>query len=131
MGPSLLLSLSQGCSPAWLSVEACVWWGEWRERWAEVSRLAEAWAWDPVWGWGQGSICLGGSVELIDIAGNVITVKMLGMCGGCVNARATLKGFIEKTLKEKLSPEIECHFLALGKWVHYLAIPSLNKPSVR
>lgn len=49
----------------------------------------------------------GGSVELIDIAGNVITVRMLGMCGGCVNAAATLKGFIEKTLKEKLSPEIE------------------------
>lgn len=63
MGPSLLLSLSQGCNPAWLSVEACVWWGEWRERWAEVSRLAEAWAWDPVWGWGQGSICLGGSAR--------------------------------------------------------------------
>jgi len=49
----------------------------------------------------------GGSVELIDIAGNVITVKMLGMCGGCVNAAATLKGFIEKTLKEKLSADIE------------------------
>ena len=49
----------------------------------------------------------GGSVELIDIAGNIITVKMLGMCGGCMNAAATLKGFIEKTLKEKLSPDIE------------------------
>lgn len=49
----------------------------------------------------------GGSVELIDIAGNVITVKMLGMCGGCMNAKATLKGFIEKTLKDKLSPDIE------------------------
>lgn len=24
---------------------------------------ARAWAWDPVWGWGQGSICLGGSAR--------------------------------------------------------------------
>lgn len=63
VGLSLLLSLSHGCTPARLSVEACVWWGEWRERWAEASRPAKAWAWDPVWGWGQGSIRLGGSAR--------------------------------------------------------------------
>ena len=49
----------------------------------------------------------GGSVELTDINGNIVTVKLLGMCGGCVNAGATLKGFVEKTLREKLSPAIE------------------------
>ncbi len=49
----------------------------------------------------------GGSVELTDISGNVITVKLLGMCGGCMNAAATLKGFVEKTLREKLSADIE------------------------
>ena len=49
----------------------------------------------------------GGCVELTDISGNVITVKLLGMCGGCMNAAATLKGFVEKTLREKLSADIE------------------------
>ncbi len=49
----------------------------------------------------------GGSVELVDISGDTIFVKLLGMCGGCRNAAATLKGFIEKTLKEKLSSSIE------------------------
>lgn len=31
--------------------------------WAEASWPAEAWAWDPVWGWGQRSIRLGGSAR--------------------------------------------------------------------
>lgn len=49
----------------------------------------------------------GGSVELIDISGSLVTVKMLGMCGGCMNAKFTIKSFIEKILKEKVDPSIE------------------------
>ncbi|MBQ4493488.1 MAG: Fe-S cluster assembly protein NifU [Elusimicrobiaceae bacterium] len=44
----------------------------------------------------------GGSIELVDIQGNIISVRMLGMCGGCVNAKNTIKSFVEKELKEKL-----------------------------
>jgi NifU-like protein len=49
----------------------------------------------------------GGSVELIDINGSVITVRLLGMCGGCAGAAITLKSLVEKTLKEKLDSSIE------------------------
>ena len=49
----------------------------------------------------------GGSIELVDIQGNIISVKLLGMCGGCVNAKNTLKSFVEKVLKEKLDSSLE------------------------
>jgi NifU-like protein len=48
----------------------------------------------------------GGSAELVDLAGNVVKIRLMGMCSGCVNAQATLKNFIEKTLKEKLDDSI-------------------------
>lgn len=47
----------------------------------------------------------GGSIELADISGNVITVKLLGMCLHCPNASATVKNFIEKILREKLEDD--------------------------
>jgi NifU-like protein len=49
----------------------------------------------------------GGSVELVDINGGVVTVRLLGMCGGCASAGITLKNFIEKVLREKLLADIE------------------------
>lgn len=49
----------------------------------------------------------GGSIELVDINGSLITVRLLGMCGGCASAGITLKSFVEKTLKEKLDNSIE------------------------
>lgn len=49
----------------------------------------------------------GGSIELVDIQGNIISVRLLGMCGGCVNAQNTLKTFVEKVLKEKLDSSLE------------------------
>lgn len=48
----------------------------------------------------------GGNVELTDVSGNVVKVRLLGMCSGCLAADATLKGFIEKTLKEKVDASI-------------------------
>ena len=48
----------------------------------------------------------GGSAELIDLSGNVVKIRLVGMCSGCMNAQATLKNFIEKTLQEKLDPSI-------------------------
>lgn len=49
----------------------------------------------------------GGSIELVDFSGNTITLRMLGMCGGCASAGITLKSFVEKTLKEKLDSSLE------------------------
>ncbi len=48
----------------------------------------------------------GGSVELVDVDGLKIKVRLIGMCHGCLAADATLKGFIEKKLQEKLDPQV-------------------------
>lgn len=48
----------------------------------------------------------GGSVELVDVEGTLIKVRLVGMCQGCLAADATLKGFIERTLKEKIDSAI-------------------------
>jgi len=48
----------------------------------------------------------GGSVELVDLQGNQVKIRLIGMCSGCVNAQATVKNFIEKTLKEKLDASL-------------------------
>ena len=48
----------------------------------------------------------GGDIELIDIVGNVVQVKLVGVCGSCKNASMTLKNFVESILKEKVDPNI-------------------------
>lgn len=49
----------------------------------------------------------GGWLELVDIEGNKVKVKFLGMCAHCPSSSATLKDVVEKELKEKLSADIE------------------------
>ena len=48
----------------------------------------------------------GGSAELVDLSGNIVKIRLTGMCSGCVNAMGTLKNFIEKTLKEQVDPSL-------------------------
>ncbi|MBP3820418.1 Fe-S cluster assembly protein NifU [bacterium] len=48
----------------------------------------------------------GGDIELVDIKGNDIYVKLRGMCSGCKNSTMTLKLFVESTLKNALGDEI-------------------------
>lgn len=48
----------------------------------------------------------GGDVELVEIDGNVVKVRLQGACAGCPMAQMTLKNGIERVLKEKI-PEIE------------------------
>ncbi|HOX22182.1 MAG TPA: Fe-S cluster assembly protein NifU [Elusimicrobiales bacterium] len=48
----------------------------------------------------------GGSVEFVDMQGELIKVKLLGMCKGCPSAGLTLKSFIEKRLRELLDPAL-------------------------
>jgi len=49
----------------------------------------------------------GGDVELVgvDEASGVVTVKLVGACGGCPMSQMTLKNGIERVLKEAV-PEV-------------------------
>ena len=49
----------------------------------------------------------GGDIELIDVTGNIVKVKLTGMCSGCKNAAMTLKNFVETILKDKVDSSIE------------------------
>ncbi|HFE53820.1 MAG TPA: NifU family protein [Bacteroidetes bacterium] len=48
----------------------------------------------------------GGDVELVDVDGGVVKVRMLGACGGCPFSQMTLQMGIEQALREEL-PELE------------------------
>lgn len=48
----------------------------------------------------------GGSIELVDIDGTEVFVKLHGACGTCQHALSTLKNFVEKTLREEISQDI-------------------------
>ncbi len=48
----------------------------------------------------------GGDVELVDVEGNVVKVRLTGACGGCPMATVTLKNGIEALLKEEI-PSVE------------------------
>lgn len=44
----------------------------------------------------------GGDVELVDVEGGVVKVRLVGACNGCPMATMTLKGGIEAALKEEI-----------------------------
>lgn len=48
----------------------------------------------------------GGNVELIDVKGGTVTVKLVGACAGCPMSKMTLKNGIERILKEEV-PEVK------------------------
>lgn len=48
----------------------------------------------------------GGDVELVEVTGGTVKVKLTGACGGCPMATMTLKNGIERILKERI-PEIK------------------------
>ncbi len=48
----------------------------------------------------------GGDVELVNVKGGVVTVRLKGACGGCPMATMTLKNGIERVLKEEI-PEVK------------------------
>lgn len=47
-----------------------------------------------------------GDIELVDVSGNNVKVKLKGHCSTCANARLTLKNFVETKLKELVDEEI-------------------------
>jgi len=48
----------------------------------------------------------GGDVELVDVVGNIVKVRLTGACGGCPMSQMTLQMGIQRAVKE-LIPEIE------------------------
>ena len=48
----------------------------------------------------------GGDVQLVDVKEGVVTVRLLGACGGCPMATMTLQQGIERKLKEQV-PEVK------------------------
>lgn len=48
----------------------------------------------------------GGNVELVDVEGETVKVKLTGACGGCPMSQLTLKMGIERFIKKEI-PEIK------------------------
>ncbi len=48
----------------------------------------------------------GGNIELIDVDGNRVMVKMRGTCASCSKSQITLKHYVESKLRELVAPEL-------------------------
>ena len=48
----------------------------------------------------------GGDLELVEIAGTNVRLKLKGACGGCPHAAMTLKQGIEQVLRDEVDSEI-------------------------
>ncbi|MCD6224280.1 MAG: Fe-S cluster assembly protein NifU [Deltaproteobacteria bacterium] len=48
----------------------------------------------------------GGNIELIDLDGDIIYVKLRGACANCMTSQVTIKNFIENKIQELVSPEL-------------------------
>jgi len=48
----------------------------------------------------------GGDIELVDVADNVVRVRLKGACAGCPFSQMTIKNFVERELKKSI-PEVK------------------------
>ncbi|GAB4276720.1 MAG: Fe-S cluster assembly protein NifU [Candidatus Rifleibacteriota bacterium] len=48
----------------------------------------------------------GGDIELVDVDGNNVYVKLRGACAGCPGARATLQNLVQENLRKEVSPDL-------------------------
>ena len=48
----------------------------------------------------------GGDLEIVKIEGKPVFLKLRGACGGCPHAAMTIKGGLERILREEIDPEI-------------------------
>ncbi len=48
----------------------------------------------------------GGDLEIVEIQGKTVYLKLKGACGGCPHATMTIKGGLERVLNEEVDPEI-------------------------
>ncbi len=48
----------------------------------------------------------GGGIELVDVDGNRVQVRLQGACASCAASQVTLKDYVEKKLHELVTPEL-------------------------
>ena len=48
----------------------------------------------------------GGDIELVDINGKVVSVRLQGSCHGCAASQVTLHQVIEQILRQQVEPDI-------------------------
>ena len=48
----------------------------------------------------------GGDLEVVSIEGKLVKLRLRGACGGCPHATMTIKGGLERILRDELDPEI-------------------------
>ena len=48
----------------------------------------------------------GGDLEIVDIDGKNVLLKLRGACGSCPHATMTIKSGLERILREEIDPEI-------------------------
>lgn len=48
----------------------------------------------------------GGDIELFDVDGNLVLVKLRGSCATCLASQVTLKNYVETKLRELVTPEL-------------------------
>ncbi len=48
----------------------------------------------------------GGDLEIIEINGKTVQLRLQGACGCCPHATMTIKGGLERILREEIDPEI-------------------------
>ncbi|HUU41320.1 MAG TPA: Fe-S cluster assembly protein NifU [Desulfatiglandales bacterium] len=48
----------------------------------------------------------GGNIELIDVDGNTVFVRLLGSCAVCAASEVTLRHYVESKLRELVAPEL-------------------------
>lgn len=49
----------------------------------------------------------GGDLEIVEIDGKTVKLKLTGACGCCPHATMTIKDGLERILREEIDPEIE------------------------
>jgi len=49
----------------------------------------------------------GGDIELVEIRGNEVHVKLIGACASCPSSQATITGWVESQLREHVNEDIE------------------------
>ncbi|MEF2248575.1 MULTISPECIES: NifU family protein [unclassified Paenibacillus] len=49
----------------------------------------------------------GGDVELVDVEGGIIKLRLMGACGSCPSSTITLKAGIERALLEEVEGVVE------------------------
>ena len=48
----------------------------------------------------------GGDLEIVSIEGKLVKLKLRGACGGCPHAAMTIKGGLERILRDEIDQEI-------------------------